>query len=228
VSREDSGVESGAAGIPFHNVGNRSTGKPRGRHRALLGVSISGFVDFEERDHDTQIAMEILRTAPSWPRGKSAAITAVTRARPWTIATSEPLPWDNFDPSGTRPANPPLPKRMSKISKSFVLRLRRWRRRGRWARRKFAGAPRTFRIAGIIAVALATLMLTNLIYQVIHKPTELFFFVGHKLDKEPVETWRQYGPLFRAYSTHSITSELLAALAQVESSGNPVDRTYWR
>ena len=62
----------------------------------------------------------------------------------------------------------------------------------------------------------------------IHKPTELFVFVGHRLDKEPAETWRQYGPLFRTYSTSTITPELLAALAQVESSGNPVDRTYWR
>jgi hypothetical protein len=44
----------------------------------------------------------------------------------------------------------------------------------------------------------------------------------------PAETWRQYGALFRTYSTGTITPELLAALAQVESSGNPVDRTYWR
>jgi hypothetical protein len=84
------------------------------------------------------------------------------------------------------------------------------------------------RIAGVVAILLATLALTNLIYHVIHKPTELFFFVGHRLDKEPSETWRQYGALFRTYSTHSIPPELLAALAQVESSGNPVDRTYWR
>jgi hypothetical protein len=117
---------------------------------------------------------------------------------------------------------------MSKISKSFVPRLRRWRRSGRWARRKLAKAPRAVRIAGVVAIVLATFMMTNLIYHVIHKPTELFFFVGHRLDKEPAQTWRQYGPLFRAYSTHSITPELLAALAQVESSGNPVDRTYWR
>jgi hypothetical protein len=68
----------------------------------------------------------------------------------------------------------------------------------------------------------------NLAYQVIRKPTELFFFVGNALDKEPAETWQQYGPLFRAYSTSTITPELLAALAQVESSGNPVARTYWR
>jgi Transglycosylase SLT domain len=97
-----------------------------------------------------------------------------------------------------------------------------------WARRKFARAPRAVRIAGIIAVLLPLLALTNLVYHVIRKPTELFFFVGHRLDKEPAETWRQYGPLFRAYSTSTITPELLAALAQVESSGNPVDRTYWR
>jgi hypothetical protein len=117
---------------------------------------------------------------------------------------------------------------MSKISKSFVPRLRRWRRGGRWARRKLAEAPRAVQIAGVVAIVLATFTLMNLVYHVIHKPTEFFFFVGHKLDKEPAETWRQYGALFRAYSTSTITAELLAALAQVESSGNPVDRTYWR
>jgi hypothetical protein len=84
------------------------------------------------------------------------------------------------------------------------------------------------RIAGGAAILLVVLALTNLVYHVIQKPTELFFFVGHRLDKEPAETWRQYGALFRTYSTSTITPELLAALAQVESSGNPVDRTYWR
>lgn len=88
--------------------------------------------------------------------------------------------------------------------------------------------PRAIQIAGIVTITLITLALTNLVYHVIRKPTELFFFVGHRLDKEPLETWRHYGPLFRTFSTRSITPELLAALAQVESSGNPVDRTYWR
>ncbi|MGB7225429.1 MAG: lytic transglycosylase domain-containing protein, partial [Bradyrhizobium sp.] len=81
---------------------------------------------------------------------------------------------------------------------------------------------------GSVAILLAVAALVNLVYHVIHKPTELFAFIGHRLDKEPAETWRQYGPLFRTYSTNTITPELLAALAQVESSGNPVDRTYWR
>jgi Transglycosylase SLT domain len=107
-------------------------------------------------------------------------------------------------------------------------RLRRWRRRARWARERLARAPRTLQIAGGVAIGLAALALVNLVYHVILKPTELFAFVGHHLDKEPPETWRQYGPLFRASSTSTIPPELLAALAQVESSGNPVDRTYWR
>ena len=117
---------------------------------------------------------------------------------------------------------------MPRKTNSLLLRLRRWRRGARWARGKLAKAPRAARIAGVVAILLAALTLTNLVYHVIHKPTEMFFFVGSGLDKEPAETWRQYGPLFRAYSTHSITPELLAALAQVESSGNPVARTYWR
>jgi hypothetical protein len=79
-----------------------------------------------------------------------------------------------------------------------------------------------------VVILLVAVTLTNLLYQVIRKPTELFVLVGHALDKEPAETWRQYAPLFRTYSTGTIAPELLAALAQVESSGNPVDRTYWR
>jgi Transglycosylase SLT domain len=84
------------------------------------------------------------------------------------------------------------------------------------------------RIAVVVAILLPLVTLTNFVYQVIRKPTELFVFVGHALDKQPAETWRAYGPLFRTYATGTITPELLAALAQVESSGNPVARTYWR
>ena len=62
-----------------------------------------------------------------------------------------------------------------------------------WARRKLSRLPRAIRIAVAIAVLLPLLALTNLVYHVIRKPTELFFFVGHRLDKEPAETWRQYG-----------------------------------
>lgn len=95
-------------------------------------------------------------------------------------------------------------------------------------RKTSARAPRTVRIAGSLAILLAAFALLNTAYQTIRKPTELFVLVGNALDKEPAETWARYGPLFRKHSTATITPELLAALAQVESSGNPLVRTYWR
>ena len=67
-----------------------------------------------------------------------------------------------------------------------------------------------------------------LVYQILHKPTEVFALIPGESNKAPIETWRQYAPLFREYSTASISPELLAALAQVESAGNPIARTYWR
>ena len=82
---------------------------------------------------------------------------------------------------------------------------------------------------GVAAIVLLVLWaLVNVTYHVIRKPTELFLPVAGVLVKPPAETWRQYGPLFRHYATATIPAELLAALAQVESAGDPVARTYWR
>jgi len=77
---------------------------------------------------------------------------------------------------------------------------------------------------GLLAVAFAV----NWLVQVARKPTELFFPVSGVLNKTPAETWREYGPAFRAHSTAIMTPELLAALAQVEGAGNPLAQTYWR
>src|ERR1700704_3146293 len=130
--------------------------------------------------------------------------------------------------SSSRAAKPLLRKRRVRQSwNTFFRRVRRWRG-ARWARRKLAAAPSAVRIAFVVATTLIAFSLANLVYQVVRKPTEVLFFLGRALDKVPTETWRQYGPLFREYSTETITPELLAALAQVESSGNPVARTYWR
>ena len=60
------------------------------------------------------------------------------------------------------------------------------------------------------------------------KPSELFFPVSSALHKTPAETWSVYGSLFREHATETVTPALLAALAQVEASGNPVARTHWR
>jgi len=80
----------------------------------------------------------------------------------------------------------------------------------------------------VVATALILWLAVNWIYQVARKPSELFFPVSGTLNKTPAETWRRYSPLFEKYSTKVISPELLAALAQVEGSGNPVVRTYWR
>lgn len=99
--------------------------------------------------------------------------------------------------------------------------------RRRWWRR-FRKAPASFQLViGALAVV-ALWFVVNGIYQVVLKPTELFFPVSGTLYKAPSETWDSYERIFRKHATSTITPELLAALAQIEGSGNPVVRTYWR
>jgi hypothetical protein len=112
--------------------------------------------------------------------------------------------------------------------------------RARRARRSAASrlGRRAFRAMRVSPVAVQLIVGTvllvivwgtvNWIVQVVRKPTEVFVAVSGSLAKAPAQTWQQYGPLFAEHSTGVITPELLAALAQVESSGNPVARTYWR
>ncbi len=113
------------------------------------------------------------------------------------------------------------------------------RRRGatprpkRRARSRATRAPRaaTLSVTRIVLYALVgliCLVAADFLYQVIRKPTELLFPVSGVLYKTPAESWQAYGALFRRYSTDLIDPELLAALAQVEASGNPLVRTYWR
>lgn len=90
------------------------------------------------------------------------------------------------------------------------------------------GVPLAVQLIVGAVVVLALWSSANWAYQVIRKPTELFFPVSGTLSKTPSETWRQYESLFRENSTTSVTPDLLAALAQVEGAGNPVARTYWR
>lgn len=101
------------------------------------------------------------------------------------------------------------------------------RTRRRWWR-NFRRAPGPIQLLIGVAVVVGVWFLLNLGYQVIRKPTELFFPVSGVLHKHPQETWASYAPIFRRHSTATITPSLLAALAQVEGSGNPVVRTYWR
>ena len=92
----------------------------------------------------------------------------------------------------------------------------------------FRWAPRPVQFVVCVLVVAVAFLSINWIYQVIRKPSELFFPVSGTLFKTPSETWREYEPAFERYSTSVMSPELLAALAQVEGSGNPVARTYWR
>ena len=94
--------------------------------------------------------------------------------------------------------------------------------------RSFRRAPLLAQLAiGLVALGFGGLLLNGL-YQVVRKPSELFFPVSGTLYKTPTETWDSYAPIFERHSTATITPEFLAALAQIEGSGNPIVRTYWR
>jgi hypothetical protein len=99
---------------------------------------------------------------------------------------------------------------------------------GRRALALLLAAPLAARVVIAMMLTFVGWSALNWAYQVIRKPAELFFPMSGTLSKRPPDTWRQYEPLFRAYSTRTITPDLLAAIAQEEGAGNPVARTYWR
>ena len=117
------------------------------------------------------------------------------------------------------------------------IRRRRSRAARLWPRRaKLRRLARAFRVAppalqlGIGVVALLVLWFAaNALVQVVRKPTELFFPVSGVALQDPAgdlatRTRRSSARTRRRRSR----PELLAALAQIEASGNPVARTYWR
>jgi hypothetical protein len=90
------------------------------------------------------------------------------------------------------------------------------------------GTPSPLQLSVLVVVFVALFVVVNWTYQVVRKPSELFFPISGQFYKEPAATWRAYGRLFERHSTPVMTPDLLAALAQVEGSGNPIVRTYWR
>jgi hypothetical protein len=116
-------------------------------------------------------------------------------------------------------------KRRGRSRLAFLWPGIRLRRR---ALRALLEAPGLVQFIIVVTVVLVLWSATNWAYQVVRKPAELFFPVSDTLFKMPSETWRQYQPIFEAHSTAVITPDFLAALAQIEGSGNPVARTYWR
>ena len=94
--------------------------------------------------------------------------------------------------------------------------------RALWAAHPAVGIPVAAMLVLVICLGV------NWTYQAVNKPSEILFPLDNAFDKNAAETWKDYGPLFREHATAVISAELLAALAQVEGSGNPLARTYWR
>ncbi|MGH7928672.1 MAG: transglycosylase SLT domain-containing protein [Candidatus Binatia bacterium] len=83
-------------------------------------------------------------------------------------------------------------------------------------------------IIGYCVFAICGFFVLNWICQIIRKPGEILAPISDSFAKSPRTTWQSYGPLFERHSTSILSPEFLAALAQVESSGNPIALTYWR
>ena len=83
-------------------------------------------------------------------------------------------------------------------------------------------------LQALVALAAAVLLwfALNWMYQVIRKPSELFFPVSGTLNKIPAETWRQYAPLFRKYSTNVISPNSWRRWPRSRVQEIPVVRTY--
>lgn len=78
----------------------------------------------------------------------------------------------------------------------------------------------------IFFIIFTLILLINYFFQIYRKPTELLSFLSSP--KTPYETWKSYSTLFIKHSLGAITPDFLAALAQVESSGNHWGSPSWR
>jgi hypothetical protein len=105
------------------------------------------------------------------------------------------------------------------------------------ARRTDTSARRAWRLlrragrlprAAQAALVLGALGLATVAWQVARKPTELVAAVVPSTPKAPAATWETYRPSFEAHATSIVRPELLAALAQAESAGDPLATPPWQ
>jgi len=143
-------------------------------------------------------------------------------ASPPPLSPDRPIP----RPPRAGAAAKPRPRRSRR--KKRPGRLTIWRERAAWAWHWVNRVPPLLLTAILLTLLTAAIIGTNIVHWVIRKPTELLLPVSDHFVKNPEETWESYGALFRRYSTAMVSPEMLAALAQVESAGNPAAHTYWR
>jgi hypothetical protein len=123
-----------------------------------------------------------------------------------------------------RPARSAPRRRATGTVGSSGARLRGLLRRGGRLGPRLARLPR---LAWIL-IAVVLLVVVNFAIQVVRKPTELLGLVFSPAPLTAEQTWARYRSDVREHATEVIRPELLAALIQVESAGDPLARTYWR
>src|SRR5258708_35041729 len=106
-------------------------------------------------------------------------------------------------------------------------RLRSLGRGLRRAGRALLAAPLAVRIVVFAVMLVIVWSAVNWTYQVIRKPSELFFPVSGTLTKAPAETWLSSAPPLRRDATPIVTPELLAARAQAHGAAGPAAPRCW-
>lgn len=96
--------------------------------------------------------------------------------------------------------------------------------KGRHAPPLWLNLPWWLYLAALIVVWLAV----NWCVQAYRKPSEIAALLDPLFHKNETAAWEAYGDLYETHATALMTPEFLAALAQAESRGNPLARTYWR
>ena len=115
-----------------------------------------------------------------------------------------------------------LARRMKKFWRGSV---KVWRRARRWWR----PAPRPAKFIMAALVVLVLWLALNWIYQVLRKPIRAVLSRERTLNKSARRNLgRVCADLQEIRDAMIMTPDFLAAIAQVEGSGNPVARTYWR
>lgn len=89
-------------------------------------------------------------------------------------------------------------------------------------KRKIKKSPLFF-----ISFALIIYFILIVLVQLVQKPAHLLSFASSYFYKTPYETWKTYHADFKKYQTSTTPSYVLAAIAQVESSGNPIATPKW-
>jgi hypothetical protein len=84
------------------------------------------------------------------------------------------------------------------------------------------------RVIGGTLILLGLFFALNFLVQIARKPAEALGILGLGRSRSLAETWHDYSRDFRRHATEITPPTFLAAMAQVESSGNPLATPKWR